>query len=131
MEIASPTPSPELRHSPSDSFRTLLADATRFWEPRRLIYNFILAAVTVTWILATWPHFRPALTLTSLFLLSILALIANACYSAAYFVDLPLQSSSVGASRNRFRWGLWILGTLFAFVLANYWIADEIYPDFN
>jgi hypothetical protein len=29
------------------------------------------------------------------------------------------------------RWGLWILGTLFAFVLANYWIADEIYPDFH
>ena len=129
MEIVSPTSSPESGHSPSDSFRALLADAARFWEPRRLLYNFILVLVTFTWVLATWPHFRPALTLTSLFLLSILALIANACYSAAYFVDIPLQSSSVGASRNRFRWGLWILGTLFAFVLTNYWIADEIYPD--
>jgi len=81
--------------------------------------------------MATWPHFRSALTLTSLFLMSILALLANACYSAAYFVDIPLQSSSAGAIRKRFRWGLWILGTLFAFVLANYWIADEIYPDFH
>ena len=129
MESTTPAPSPQLGHSPSDSFRQLLADAARFWEPRRLIYNSILAAVTITWILATWPHFRPAMTLTSLFLLSILALIANAFYCAAYFVDIPLQSSSVGASRNRFRWGLWILGTLFAFVLTNYWIADEIYPD--
>jgi hypothetical protein len=131
MEIVPPVPSPALGHAPSSPFRAQLADAARFWEPRRLIYNFILAVVTVSWLVATWPHFRPALTLTSLFLMSILALIANACYSAAYFVDIPLQSSSVGASRNRLRWGLWILGTLFAFVLANYWIADEIYPDFH
>ena len=129
METAHPAPSQDFGHSPSSQFRGLLADAARFWEPRRLIYNFILILVTVTWVMATWPHFRPALTLTSLFLMSILALIANACYSAAYFVDIPLQSTATGASRNRFRWGLWILGLLFAFVLANYWIADEIYPD--
>jgi hypothetical protein len=129
MEAAHPAPPHDFGRSPSSPFRAQLADAARFWEPRRLLYNFILLVVTFTWILATWPHFRPALTLTSLFLMSILALLANACYSAAYFVDIPLQSSSVGASRNRFRWGLWILGMLFAFVLANYWIADEIYPD--
>ena len=129
MEIVPPAPSSDFGHSPSSQFRGQLADAARFWEPRRLIYNFILILVTVTWVMATWPHFRPALTLTSLFLMSILALIANACYSAAYFVDIPLQSTATGASRNRFRWGLWILGMLFAFVLANYWIADEIYPD--
>jgi hypothetical protein len=131
MDLGSPITSPASGTSPSASFRAQLADAARFWEPRRLLYNFILILVTFTWILATWPHFRPALTLTSLFLMSILALLANACYSVAYFVDIPLQSSSAGASRNRFRWGLWILGTLFAFVLANYWIADEIYPDFH
>jgi hypothetical protein len=129
METAHPVPSQDFGRSPSSQFRGQLADAARFWEPRRLLYNFILVLVTFTWVLATWPHFRPALTLTSLFLMSILALLANACYSVAYFVDIPLQSSSAGASRNRFRWGLWILGTLFAFVLANYWIADEIYPD--
>jgi hypothetical protein len=131
MESSPLAPSQDLGQPPSGNFRSLLADAARFWEPRRLLYNFILFLVTVTWIMATWPHFRPALTLTSLFLMSILALIANACYSAAYFLDIPLQSSSTAATRNRFRWGLWILGTLFAFVLANYWIADEIYPDFH
>jgi hypothetical protein len=119
-----------LRQSPSDSFRALLADAARFWEPRRLLYNFILLAVTFTWIVATWPHFRSALTLTSLFLMSILALLANACYSVAYFLDIPFQLAS-STSRNRLRWGLWIAGTIFAVVLANYWIADEIYTDFH
>lgn len=130
MEIVSPTPSPDLSSSPSGSFRALLADAARFWEPRRLLYNFILLVVTFSWIVATWPHFRPALTLTSLFLMSILALLANTCYSAAYLLDIPFRLSST-ASRNRLRWGLWILGTLFAVVLANYWIADEIYSDFR
>lgn len=123
-------PSLDLGQPPSGNFRSLIADAARFWEPRRLVYNFILAVVTILWVVLTWPHFRPAMTLTSLFLMSILALIANACYSAAYFVDIPLQLSSA-AGRNRLRWGLWIAGTLFAFVLANYWIADEIYPDFH
>lgn len=125
------TTSPVFGHSPSGSFRGHLADAARFWEPRRLVYNFILAVVTVLWIVATWPHFRPALTLISLFPLSVLALLANACYSAAYFLDIPMQDSSLGTSRNRFRWGLWLLGTLFSIVLASYWIADEIYPDFQ
>jgi hypothetical protein len=119
-----------LGQPPSGNFRSLIADAARFWEPRRLVYNFVLAVITILWVVLTWPHFRPALTLTSLFLLSILALIANACYSVAYFVDIPFQLST-SASRNRLRWGLWIAGTLFAILLTNYWIADEIYPDFH
>jgi hypothetical protein len=123
--------SPLFGQSPPGSFRGHLVDAARFWEPRRLVYNVILAVVTILWIVATWPHFRPALTLTSLFPLSVLALLANACYSAAYFLDIPMQGSSLGVSRNRFRWGLWLLGTLFSIVLASYWIADEIYPDFQ
>ncbi|MHB8503327.1 MAG: hypothetical protein ACYDHE_20585, partial [Candidatus Acidiferrales bacterium] len=74
------------------------------------------------------PHFRPALTLTSLLLLAVLALIANACYCAAYLVDIPFQHSSLRSIWKRRRWILWLAGTLFALLLANYWIADEIYP---
>jgi hypothetical protein len=128
METAHPIQSQSLGTLPSDPFRGLLADAVRFWEPRRLVYNFVLAAVVVVWLVATWPHFRPALTLTSLLLLAILALLANVCYCAAYFVDIPMQRSSFGTVWRRRRWGLWSLGTLLAIVLANYWIVDEIYP---
>jgi hypothetical protein len=130
MESSSLASSQHVGQPPSGNFRALLVDAARFWEPRRLLYNFILLVVTFTWIVATWPHFRPALTLTSLLPLSALALIANACYSAAYFLDIPFQLSS-SASRNRLRWGLWIAGMLFAILLTNYWISDEIYPDFH
>jgi hypothetical protein len=108
--------------------RSFFAEAMRYWEPRRLIYNFALTAACVGWVVGTWPHFHAALTLSSLLPLSVLALIANACYCAAYLVDIPLQRSSIGSVWRRRRWALWLMGTLFAIVLASYWIADEIYP---
>jgi hypothetical protein len=114
--------------SPSGPFRGIVADAARFWEPRRLIYNSVLVAATVSWLLATWPHFGPALTLSSLAIFAVLALLANLCYSAAYLLDIPMQLSSLGALWKRRRWILWLAGTAFAVALANYWIADEIYP---
>jgi cell division protein FtsW (lipid II flippase) len=66
--------------------------------------------------------------LGSLFPLLILVLGANLCYSAAYVVDISVQRSSWGAAWRRWRWVLWLAGLLFAVLLANYWIADEIYP---
>lgn len=128
METPHPTPSHGFGRSLFGPFRGLFADAIRFWEPRRLVYNFVLMAVVIVWLVATWPHFRVALTLSSLLLLAILALIANVCYCAAYLVDIPMQRSFPNIVSRRLRWGLWSLGTLFAIVLANYWIADEIYP---
>jgi hypothetical protein len=41
---------------------------------------------------------------------------------------MAMQSLSVGTALKRQRWGLWVIGTLFAVLLANYWIVDEIYP---
>lgn len=128
MEAAPSAQSPDFSHSPIGPLRNRFADSLRFWEPRRLFYNLALAAVVLLWITLSWPHFRPALTLLSLFQLAILALLANACYCAAYLVDLPIQLSSLSAAWKRRRWALWTIGTLFALLLANYWIADEIYP---
>ena len=48
---------------PFTQFRTVLAPAARFWEPRRLLYNTVLTAVALYWIHASWPHFRPAIAL--------------------------------------------------------------------
>ena len=128
MVAPHPTQSAGFGKSPSSPLRGSFTDAIRFWEPRRLVYNFVLVAVVIVWLVATWPHFRVALTLSSLLLLAILALLANVCYCAAYVVDIPMQRSSLGTAWRHRRWGLWLTGTLFAFVLANYWIADEIYP---
>ena len=113
---------------PSHQWRGVLHGAIRFWEPRRIAYNALLTAVVAAWVVATWPHFRGAVSLRSLLLLCILAVLANVCYCAAYLADVPLQRTLFQAAWRRWRWGFWLAGMVFAIVLANYWIADEIYP---
>ncbi|HLJ40357.1 MAG TPA: hypothetical protein VKT50_02600 [Candidatus Acidoferrales bacterium] len=107
--------------------RSIFVDAVAYWERRRVAYNLILAAVVICWIVFSWPHFRPAFTWSSLGALLGLAALANLCYCAAYLADLPMQYSSLRDLWRRWRWGLWLIGTLFAIVFTNYWIADEIY----
>jgi hypothetical protein len=128
MQVAPPSKTAGSGDPPSGSFPELFSDAIRFWEPLRIFYNLVLIAITLLWLVATWPHFRVALTLTSLGQLVIFGLIANICYCAAYLADIPIQHTSFGIARKHRRWILWSIGTLFAIVLANYWIADEIYP---
>lgn len=119
--------SPSAPHFQSVELRGIFDDALRYWERRRIIYNLLLAAVVVIWIVSTWPHFRPAFTWSSLFALIVLALFANVCYCAAYLADLPFQYSSFRNAWRRWRWALFAFGTLLAIFFANYWIADEIY----
>ena len=47
--------------------------------------------------------------------------------SRSAFLGLVL-CAVVTVFRSRWRWALWLGGALFAVLLANYWIADEIYP---
>jgi hypothetical protein len=122
MSTSSSFPAPRASES-----RGIFADAVGYWERRRIIYNSLLATVIVTWILATWPHFRPAFTWYSLRFLVVFALLANICYCAAYLADLPMQHSPLRDFWRRWRWSLFLVGTLFAILFANYWIADEVY----
>jgi hypothetical protein len=119
--------------APGDSspipLRDSVRDAIRYWEVRRIGYNLVLTAVVLAWLGLTWPHFRPAFRRQSVLLLLVLAALANACYCAAYPVDIALQRSPFRAAWQRRRWVLWTAGTLFAVCLACYWIADEIYPE--
>jgi hypothetical protein len=110
------------------SFQETVSDAIRYWERRRVFYNLVLTAVVVVWLGSTWPHFRSAFNLQSLYFLFVLAMLANVCYCAAYVADVPMQYSLFRATWRRWRWGLWLLGMIFAVAIANYWIADEIYP---
>jgi hypothetical protein len=106
-----------------------LAAALRFWEPRRLVYNLVLAGFVLAWLLGTWPHFRPVMTPIGALQLAVLALAANVCYCAAYLAEMILQPVvAFGTNSVRWRSVLWVLGTVLAILLENYWIADEIYP---
>jgi hypothetical protein len=114
--------------APPDPLREIMTDAIRYWEPRRIIYNLLLIAIVVAWIAWSWPHFRPALNFKSLLAIIVLAALANLCYCAAHVADLAMQYSHFRNLWARWRWGLWCGSTLFAALLANYWIADEIFP---
>ena len=106
-------------------------EAARFWERGRILYNAILTLIVLLWLALTWPHFRPSLTLGSLEAFLVLGFLANLCYSAAYLAEFFIQLLAPVPSRRRARIALFVLGTLFALVLENYWIADEIYPYAN
>ena len=102
--------------------------AVRYWELRRILYNVILCAVALGWIVATWPHFLPAFAMSSVLPIGVLALLANVLYCAAYPAEMLVQLSASAAARARWRLAIWITGTLLAVVLEYYWIGDEIYP---
>lgn len=108
-----------------------LIEAGRFWEPRRLLYNLLLFGVVVIWVVKSWPHFRPAMTLESLGIMTVLALLANVCYCAGYLAEILIRNLTSSTAWNRQRWAVWIVGTLLAMLFENYWIADEIYPFVN
>lgn len=127
MDISqSKTPSTQLPVVPP-AFRDLISDAIRYWEPRRIGYNLVLAAVVLGWVAMTWPHFRTSFTWPSALAVFVLAVLANVCYCAAYIVDVTVQYSVFRDSWRRKRWVLWMIGVIFAGVITYYWIADEIY----
>ena len=45
-------------------WRDYLSAAIRYWEPRRLLYNFVLAVVVAAHIVRGWPSSREALHFT-------------------------------------------------------------------
>ena len=110
------------------AFRDALSDAIRYWELRRVVYNLALAAVVVALAAAFWARIESRVSFELLLALVVLAVLANLCYCAAYFVDLPMQLSSHAGIWKRWRWLLWIAGVLFGMALAWYWTGDEILP---
>jgi hypothetical protein len=106
-----------------------ITDSIRYWELRRIPYNLALLLLCVWWVVHTWPHFQPALTWFNLGRMMVLAVIANVCYSTTYAVDAVAFASLSEPARGRWRTALFVAGTLFALLVATYWIGDEIYPD--
>ena len=113
--------------SPPGTAGAAFRGALRYWEPRRIAYNLVLAAVLAAWLVLTWPHFRPALGGRALLQLLTLAAIANVAYCAAYGAEVAARHCAFRDTWKSRRWILWLAGTLFAVVLECYWIADEIY----
>lgn len=100
--------------------RDVITDSLRYWEPRRIIYDAVLAVVVAGYFFAAWPSSKTTVTLDGVLGLFVLAVLANVCYCAAYLADLFVQFSGFGAAWKRWRWCLFAVGTLFAAVFARF-----------
>jgi hypothetical protein len=102
------------------------ANALRYWEPRRLIYNGVLALVVAGEFLGAWPMSRDKLSVDLLLGLFILGVLANVAYFAAYFVDLLVQFSGLHSEWRRGRLAVLIVGTAFAATLTHFFARDSL-----
>ncbi len=115
-------------HRTEDTPPGALRRAAAWWEPHRILYNIVLAALFVALTVRTWPRLRPELTVHAIPPLVVLALLANLCYSTAYAAELLVPFPRGPGRLPRWRWTLWLVGTCFAVLLETYWFLDEILP---
>ncbi len=108
------------------ALREMTSDAIRYWEPRRVVYNLVLAVVFAACVVTHWPRFVQVFSPDQVPALFILAVMANAFYCLAYALDLFVQMSAFREYRWRIRNTVWLIGMLFASALTFYWTVDEI-----
>jgi hypothetical protein len=65
------------------TLRENATDAIRYWEPRRLIYNAVLAAIVLIYFAKSYPASKAQLTLNGTQGIFLLAVLANIAYCAA------------------------------------------------
>lgn len=100
--------------------REYVTAAIRYWEPRRVIYNIVLAAVVSIYFVIALPGSKHALSTDSILVLFIMAVLANVAYCAAYLVDIFAQMSNFREIWFSARWIVFVVGVIFAAVLARF-----------
>ena len=112
------------------SLRAILTDAIRYWERRRITYNIVLAGVTIMVFAVGWAEGQadPYLLFAMMPSVIVLAVLANVAYCAAYAADIMVQYSEFRAPWLRYRWILFVIGLLFAAMLAYLFASGLFLP---
>ncbi len=110
------------------TLRDSATDALKFWEPLRLLYNGVLAVIVIGYFFAAYPQSKSRLTLDTVFVVFVLAVLANVAYCAAYIPDLFAQTSAFRDAWLRFRWILFAIGLAFAAILTRFFALDIFFP---
>jgi hypothetical protein len=105
------------------TFREALTDSMRYWEPRRIVYNFVLLAVVSIHALLAWRESVFAVTTDTGLVLFLLWVLANVAYCAAYVVDIPVQFSGFKPPWLKVRAVVFVVGVAFAAVLAHFFAS--------
>ena len=118
----------KFRPMESVTARDSLTDAITFWEPRRIIYNLVLALVVIIYFIAGYPASRAVLSIDFALGLFVLAVVANIAYCAAYLADVFVQVSGFREIWQRSRWILFVIGTTFAAVITRFVAMGMFHP---
>ena len=102
-----------------------VADGLRYWEPRRVIYNGVLAVVVLLQFILAWPVSREKISFDLALTFLVLGVLANVCYCTAYVADLFVQFSGLQPAWRKGRVALLVVGTVFAAAIAHF-VADGI-----
>lgn len=102
------------------SLKDRLTDAIRYWEPRRIVYDAVLAAIVVYYFARGYPASRQTFTFDEMLIIFVLAVLANVAYSAAYVPDVFAQTSGLSATWRKYRWIVFVTGVSFAAVITRF-----------
>jgi len=100
--------------------RESLTEAIRYWEPRRVAYNLVLAAVVLAHFGINYPASTNVFSINLALVLFLLAVLANVAYCAAYVVDIFAQSSDFRQTWLKYRWIVFATGLVFAGILTHF-----------
>jgi hypothetical protein len=103
------------------SIREWATDAIRYWEPRRILYNLVLAAIVLACFVVSLPVSKGLMSLNFVLVLFLLAVLANVAYCAAYAVDIFAQVSGFRELWQKYRWALFVIGVVFAGIITRFW----------
>jgi uncharacterized membrane protein len=94
------------------TIRESITDSIRYWEPRRIVYNLLLAITVAIYYVHGLPSSKTALTVDFV----VLAVLAN----IAYFVDIFAQRSGFRESWRSKRWILVSVGMILAVIFTRF-----------
>ncbi len=97
-----------------------MTGAIRYWEPRRLVYNALLAAVLLIYFGLNYPASKSILSVNLVFAVFLLAVLANVAYCAAYPVDVFVCASNYREEWRKYRWIVFIIGLSFAAIITRF-----------
>ncbi len=104
----------------AQTLRGSVTDAIRYWEPRRLVYNAVLAGIVLIYFGIYYPATKSFLSIDSVLFLFLLVVLANVAYCAAYPVDIFVSASSYRDQWQKHRWVVFAIGLLFAAIIARF-----------
>src|ERR1700687_3391566 len=100
------------------TLRESVTGAIRYWEPRRLIYNGVLAAIVLLNFGIYYSTAKSLLSVDFVLLLFLLMVLANVAYCAVYLVDIFVSASNYRDRWQKYRWVVFGIGLLFASIVT-------------